>query len=102
MSSTADEPFALLTDFTSSQSEDWWNEYKENFQILDFQFMKQFKSFIYFDQDEDNTDAENLEDFMATVYSWLAMNDKRYYELWRIHNIADNEAYELTDRKSVV
>ena len=101
MSSTADEPFPLLTDFTSAQSEDWWKEYKEDFEVFDYQFMKQFKSFIYFDQDANNTDEENLEDFMMTVYSWLAMNDKRYYELWRIHNITDDEAYALTNNYDI-
>ena len=64
ISSEAETPFPLLTDFdTSEQDIDWWSEYVENFQMFDYQFMKQFKSFVYFDQDEDNTDEENLQDF---------------------------------------
>lgn len=98
MSSEAETPFPLLTDFdTSGQDIDWWSEYVDNFQMFDFQFMKQFKSFVYFDQDADATDEDNLHDFQLTVYSWLGMNNKRYSELYRIHVIPDDDAYVLTN-----
>lgn len=96
ISSEAETPFPLLTDFdTSEQDIDWWSEYVDNFQVLDYQFMKQFKSFVYFDQDEDATDEDNLHDFQLTVYSWLGMNNKRYSELYRIHVIPDDDSYNL-------
>lgn len=92
-----DDNFPLLTDFTSSQDVDWWSEYKENYEVLDFQFKQQFKTFVFFDQDPDETDEEIMENWGATIYSWLAMNDKRYSELYRIHVIPDDEAYALTN-----
>ena len=92
-----DDNFPLLTDFTSSQDVDWWSEYKENFEMFDLQFKQQFKTFVFFDQDPDDTDEEIMENWGATIYSWLAMNDKRYSELYRIHVIPDDEAYALTN-----
>lgn len=92
-----DDNFPLLTDFTSSQDVDWWAEYNENFEIFDFQFKQQFKTFVFFDQDPDDTDEEIMEKWGATIFSWLAMNDKRYSELYRIHVIPDDEAYALTN-----
>lgn len=92
-----DDNFPLLTDFTSSQDVDWWAEYNENFEIFDFQFKQQFKTFVFFDQDPDDTDEDIMENWGATIYSWLAMNDKRYSELYRIHVIPDDEAYALTN-----
>ena len=92
-----EENFALLTNFSSSQEVDWWAEYVENFEIFDFQFKQQFSSFVFFDQDPEDTDAEVMEKFGMTIFSWLAMNDKRYSELYRIHVIPDDEAYALTN-----
>ena len=92
-----EENFALLTDFSSSQDVDWWEEYVTNFEIFDFQFKQQFKSFVFFDQDPEDTDDDVMEKWQATVFSWLAMNDKRYSELYRIHVIPDDEAYAITN-----
>lgn len=92
-----DDNFPLLTEFTSSQTVDWWAEYKENYEALDFQFKQQFKTFVFFDQDQDDTDEDIMENWQATIFSWLAMNDKRYAELYRIHVIPDDEAYALTN-----
>lgn len=92
-----DENFPLLTVFTSSQEVDWWAEYVENFEFFDFQFKQQFKTFVFFDQDPDDTDEEIMENWGVTIYSWLAMNDKRYSELYRIHVIPDDESYVLTN-----
>ena len=92
-----DNDFPLLTNFTSGQEVDWWAEYLENFEVLDFQFKQQFKTFVFFDQDPEDTDEEIMDKWGATIYSWLAMNDKRYAELYRIHVIPDDEAYALTN-----
>ena len=91
-----DDNFPLLTDFTSSQDVDWWAEYVTNCDIFDFQFKQQFKTFVFYDQDPEDTDEEIMEKWGATIFSWLAMNDKRYSELYRIHVIPDDEAYALT------
>ena len=92
-----DDNFPLLTDFTSSQDVDWWSEYVENCEIFDFQFKQQFKTFVFFDQDPEDTDDDVMEKWQTTIFSWLAMNDKRYSELYRIHVIPDDENYVLTD-----
>ena len=92
-----EENFPLLTDFTSSQEVDWWAEYVENFEAFDLQFKQQFKSFVFFDQDPDDTDEEIMDNWGATIFSWLAMNDKRYSELYRIHVIPDDDSYVLTN-----
>ena len=92
-----EENFALLTNFTSNQEVDWWAEYVENFEVFDFQFKQQFSSFVFFDQDPEDTDADILDKWGATIFSWFAMNDKRYSELYRIHVIPDDDAYALTN-----
>ena len=92
-----EDNFALLTNFTSNQEVDWWAEYVENFEIFDFQFKQQFSSFVFFDQDPEDSDEDIMEKFGMTVFSWLAMNDKRYSELYRIHVIPDDDAYALTN-----
>ena len=92
-----DNDYPLLTNFSSGQDVDWWAEYVEHFEIFDFQFKQQFKTFIFFDQDPEDTDEEIMDKWGATIFSWLAMNDKRYAELYRIHVIPDDEAYVLTN-----
>ena len=89
--------YPLLTNFSSNEDVDWWSEYVTNFEVFDFQFRQQFKSFVFFDQDHDDTDDDIMEKWQATIFSWLAMNDKRYSELYRIHVIPDDEAYALTN-----
>lgn len=98
MSSQADDPYPLLTNFdTSEQDIDWWGEYLNNFEAFDYQFQQQFKSFVFFDQDPDDTDDDIMTKWQMTVYSWLGMNNKRYAELYRIHVIPDDDAYALTN-----
>ena len=92
-----EDHFALLTDFESAQEVDWWAEYKNAYEVFDWQFKQQFSSFVFFDQDPEDTDAEVMEKFGMTIFSWLAMNDKRYSELYRIHVIPDDDAYALTN-----
>ena len=89
--------YPLLTDYESTQDVDWWSFYVENFEAFDYQFKQMYKSFVFFDQDPEDTDDEIMEKFGMTVYSWLMMNDKRYSELYRIHAIPDDENYVLTD-----
>ena len=92
-----DNNFPLLTEFSSSQDIDWWADYVSNFEAFDWQFRQMFKSFVFFDQDPEDTDDDVMTKFGMTVYSWLMMNDKRYSELYRIHVIPDDEAYVLTN-----
>lgn len=83
----------LLSDYSA----EWWSEYVENYADFDAMFAKMFKTFVYYDQDSEETVEDIQEDFTQTVHRWLMMNDKRYSELYRIHVIPDDEAYALTN-----
>ena len=92
-----EDHFALLTEFESAQEVDWWAFYVENFEAFDWQFRQMYKSFVFFDQDPEDSDEDIMQKFGMTIYSWLMMNDKRYSELYRIHVIPDDDAYAITN-----
>ena len=81
----------LLSDYSA----EWWSEYVENYADFDAMFAKMFKTFVYYDQDSEDTVEEIQVDFTQTVKRWLRMNDKRYTELYRIHVIPDDDSYNL-------
>ena len=81
----------LLSDYSA----EWWSEYVENYADFDAMFAKMFKTFVYYDQDSEETVEDIQEDFTQTVARWLRMNDKRYAELYRIHVIPDDDSYNL-------
>lgn len=83
----------LLSDFTA----EWWAEYVTNFTDFDAIFTKMFKTFVYYDQDSEETVEEIQSDFTDTVKRWLMMNAKKYAELWIVNTIPDDEAYALTN-----
>lgn len=83
----------LLSDFSA----DWWADYVANFTDYDAMFAKMFKTFVYYDQDSEDTVEDIQEDFTQTVERWLMMNAKKYKELWIVHTIPDDEAYALTN-----
>lgn len=83
------------TPLLSNYSAEWWAEYVNNYSIFDNMFAKMFKTFVYFDQEEEQTIDEAQEDFTNTVYNWLMFNDKRYAELYRINVIPDDDSYNL-------
>ena len=97
MSKEALVPYPLLTSYNPAGDIDWWNDYRENFSVFDEQFMRQFKTFVFFDQESDETDEDIMTNWQSTLYSWMMMNDKRYSELYRIHVIPDDESYALTN-----
>lgn len=81
----------LLSDYNA----EWWADYVSNFTDFDAMFAKMFKTFVYYDQDSEDTTADIQADFTQTVERWLRMNDKRYAELYRIHVIPDDDSYNL-------
>ena len=81
----------LLSDYSA----EWWSEYVENYADFDAMFAKMFKTFVYYDQDSEETVEDIQEDFTQTVHRWLMMNDKKYAELYRIHVIPDDDSYNL-------
>lgn len=81
----------LLSDYDA----EWWSDYVTNYADFDAMFAKMFKTFVYYDQDSEDTVEDIQEDFTHTVKRWLMMNDKRYAELYRIHVIPDDDSYNL-------
>lgn len=81
----------LLSDYDA----EWWSEYVTNYGDFDAMFAKMFKTFVYYDQDSEETVEDIQTDFTHTVERWLRMNDKRYAELYRIHVIPDDDSYNL-------
>lgn len=81
----------LLSDYDA----EWWSDYVTNYADFDAMFAKMFKTFVYYDQDSEETVEDIQEDFTQTVQRWLMMNDKRYTELYRIHVIPDDDSYNL-------
>lgn len=91
----------LLSDFRNSD-EDFWKEYRLNHDNYDRVFRRLYKSFRFFDQEEDETIAEVTERFTQAVKDLLLINRKRYEELFRIHEIDDDDYsllnnYDMTE-----
>lgn len=79
----------------------FWLEYLSHFSEFDNVFKTMYKSYRFFDQEEDETLAEVTNNFIEIVKNWLRMNDKRYNELWRV-NIVDDTKYSILDNYDMV
>lgn len=77
--------------------EDFWKEYRDNYNFFDRYFMKKYSSLIPFDQDKDKTLSQILTEWRTDVYSLLLANKKRYTELFRVNSIPDDDAYSLVN-----
>lgn len=85
----------------SNYSADFWEEYKAHYENFDNMFKKLFKTFVYYDQLQEDTLEEVTLEFINTVKDWLRMNHKRYSELWRI-NVVDDTTYSITDNYNLM
>lgn len=74
----------------SSYNADFWAEYVANHSYFDRIFMKSYKSFLAFGNDNGNIE-ENTADWILDVAGWLTMNSKRYSELWRMQILSDSD-----------
>ena len=83
----------LLSNYSST----FWSEYVAHFDEFDNVFKTLFKTFNYFDQEDDDSALEVTMNFIEIVKGWLRMNDKRYNELWRVNVIDDNKYGILND-----
>lgn len=90
-----EESKKMLSMFSSSEENDFWKPYRDNYEFFDRIFMKKYRS--WFPMDQEGTLAEVSEEFAYDVWAWLQINDKRYSELFRINDITDDEKYSLTD-----
>lgn len=99
----------LLTDFSSTVDSlhDFWAEYNNNYEVLDWYFAKMFKNYRYFDQDisGDNPIEDVFEDFQMSVRGLLTIKDKSYTQLWKIQldtNVpSPTSDYDITEDRTV-
>lgn len=81
----------------SSNNSDFWSVYKSNYTVYDRYFRDHFLSWLYWLEFEDNiTIAEIYNDFITAVNSHLAINNKRYSELYRVQVLAA-DAYDIVN-----
>lgn len=91
----------MLSGFVSSDTDnDFWAEYRTNYERYDAVFNRMFNSFWYFMQLPDDTLDDVADEFTQAVYDHLLMNDKKYSELYRIQ-VIPNEDYSLTNNYDV-
>ena len=83
----------MLSDYGAT----FWSEYLNNMQDYDNYFSSLYKSFVFFDQDEDDTLDIVTSAFADTVKNYLRANEKRLSELWRINVVPDDETYNLAE-----
>ena len=88
--------------FPEFDSEWWSNTYTtETAFDIDILFTRYYSNYEFYSSLEDlfdeYTDASAFSDFQQAVYTLFMKNDKKYTELYRIHTIPDNDAYELTN-----
>ena len=76
ITSTREVP--LLSNYNST----FWLEYISHFTEFDNLFKTLFKTFKYFDQEDDDNVLEVTDNFIEIVKNWLRANDKRYNELY--------------------
>ena len=93
------EEVTLFPEFDS----DWWTGIYnvETGEDIDILFTRYYANYEFYSSLEDlfdeYTDHNALSDFKQAVYTLFMKNDKKYTELYRIHTIPDNDAYELTN-----
>jgi len=83
----------MLSDYPA----DFWEPYRNNHEYFDRRFKSLYKSWFPYDQEESEGRKAVSDEFRLDVYAHLMANDKRYSELFRVHTIADNDAYSLVN-----
>ena len=77
----------LLSDFDA----DFWEDYVANYDKYDGVFKRLYKSFVYFEQLDDEDIEDVVEDFTQAVEGHLMINEKKYSELYRMNVVTDTE-----------
>lgn len=97
------EETSLFPEFDS----EWWTDIynNDNYADIDILFLRNYASYEFFssisDLFDDYDDEKSLIDFKQAIYTLFLKNDKKYTELYRIHSIQDDEAYELTNNYDI-
>ena len=81
----------------SSNNSDFWSVYKSYYTVYDRYFRDHFLSWLYWlEFEDDTTTADIYTDFITAVNSHLAINGKRYSELYRVQVLAA-DAYDIVN-----
>lgn len=75
----------------------FWTPYLANNTHYDNYFARKYKSFIYYDQEDDDSIDTVTTNFIKAVYDHLLVNEKRYTELFRINVVPDDENYNILE-----
>mgnify|MGYP003311930984 CR=1 FL=1 len=84
----------MQTPLLSTADFDFWEEYTSSYQHFDSLFCDLYKSFIYFNQEEDEELDDVVVNFINSVNNFLIANNKRYSEMWRI-NVINDSKYDI-------
>lgn len=85
------------TPLLGSANYDFWTPYTSGFATFDRYFRNRFKSWVYFESFADGESAEDMHaDFTETIAAHLAINSKRYSELYRVQ-ILSADAYDIVN-----
>lgn len=80
-----------------SASYDFWTPYTASYDIFDRYFRNRFKSWVYFETFAEGEETEDLyTDWTETIAAHLAINSKRYSELYRVQILTD-DAYDIVN-----
>lgn len=90
----------------SNYNADFWEIYVENHFYFDRIFMKTYRKFLAYSNDNDDVEGNSL-DWIGDVHAWLLTNHKRYSELWRMQTLTNNDysmldPYNVTESRSSV
>lgn len=75
----------------SSFNGDFWSEYVSNYNKYDKIFKRLYKSFVYFEQLDDEDIEDVVTNFTEAVEGHLIINAKKYSELYRINSLSNLE-----------
>lgn len=84
----------------SNYDADFWKDYTANYMKYDKLFTRLYKSFRYFNQDDEQTTEEITLDFQDEVYNHLLINHKKYEELYRVQ-VLPSEDYNILSNYSI-
>lgn len=86
----------LLSSFNGS----FWSDYVSNYAKYDKIFKRLYKSFVYFEQLDDEDIEDVVTNFTEAVEGHLILNQKKYSELYRINVVSDDD-YSLLDNVNI-
>lgn len=79
---------------------DFWEVYNQNYNYFDRLFRNSYRDFVPFSLNTDDEMSDYTAEWIFDVYAFLAANEKRYSELWRMQELSDTD-YSILDNYNV-